>query len=139
MLLRRQRVRRGVLLLPDGLNQRNFLSFDFNTRYGNTDHIPSIHISWQELGGGWGSDWSPLSPADAVRPEAWIDGDSKEEVLLWYYDRMQFFSAGKALYADGESLWLENGDCYLYHMVDSDHGPVLRALTGPYPNGEINH
>ena len=124
-------------LLPDGFNQRSFLHYDFNTRYGNIDNIPSIYISWKELYGGWESDWSPLSPADAVRPGAWVE--SGEQTVLWYYDRMKFFSTGEALYADGEKLWLENGDCYLYHMVDSDYGPVLRSLTGPYPNGEINH
>ena len=125
----------GVIfsLLPDGFNQRSFFSMDFNARYGNGDNIPSLHIWWRELG----AEWSPLSLADAARPEPWVEG--KEETMLWYYDRMEWFSAGEASYVNGGELWLEDGDLYLYFVEETAYGPVLTGLTGPYPGGEVNH
>nr|MDE7218674.1 hypothetical protein [Oscillospiraceae bacterium] len=133
----------GVLfsLLPDGFNQRSFFCMDFNTRYGNVDNIPSIHISWKELG----NDWSPLSLADAVRPENWVEGEA--EIMLWYYSRMKIFNTGEASsanrgdpsYANLGELWLENGDLYNYFMEETEYGPVLTGITGPYPGGEVNH
>ena len=125
----------GVLfsLLPDGFNQRSFLHFDFNTRYGNADNIPSIVIGWKELG----CDWSPLSIADAVRPESWVEGEA--ETMLWYYNRMKIFSTGDASYTNGGEMWLENRDLYLYFMEETEYGPVLTGVTGPYPDGVVNH
>jgi len=125
----------GVLfsLLPDGFNQRSFFSFGFNTRYGNTDNIPGLNIQWKELG----SDWSPLSIADAVRPEYGIEGE--EEAMLWYYQRMKVFRTGEPSYANLGELWLENGDLYTYFITDTEMGPVLTDVTGPYPGGEMNH
>ena len=125
----------GVLfsLLPDGFNQRSFLHYDFNTRYGNADSIPSIYISWKELG----NDWSPLSIADAVRPESWVKGEA--ETMLWYYGRMKIFSAGEPAYANLGDLWLENGDLYTYFIEETEYGPVLTGITGPYPDGIVNH
>ena len=43
------------------------------------------------------------------------------------------------MYANWGDLWLENGDGYLYFMKDTEYGPALTNLTGPYPNGEVNH
>ena len=120
-------------LLPDGFNQRSFLIFGFNTRHGNVDCIPSIYISWKDLG----NDWSPLSLADAAHPQSWVEGE--EQTLLWYYNRMQFFSTGEPLYASLGDLWLENGDLYVYYMEDTEYGPVLTGITGPYPDGVVNH
>ena len=128
----------GVIfsLLPDGFNQRGFFQYDFDTRYGGTEQIPSLHISWKELG----NDWSPLSAAEAVKPEPFVEG--REEVMLWYYKRMKFFCTGKPMYAsydeEGE-LWLENGDLYVYQLGETEHGQVLERLTGPYPDGEVDH
>ena len=133
----------GVLfsLLPDGFNQRSFFSMDFNTRYGNADNIPSLHIRWKELD----NDWSPLSLADAVRPEPNIRG--AEETMLWYYDRMKIFNTGEAgssnrgdpSYANLGELWLTNGDLYNYFMEDTEYGPALTSITGPYRDGIVNH
>ena len=128
-------------LLPDGFNQRNFLCFDFNARYGNVDNIPSLHIRWKELD----NDWSPLSLADAVRPEPNIRG--AEETMLWYYDRMKIFNTGEAdssnrgdpSYANLGELWLTNGDLYNYFMEDTEYGPALTSITGPYRDGIVNH
>ena len=125
----------GVLfsLLPDGFDQRSFFYMDLNTRYGNADNIPSLRIAWKELG----CDWSPLSLADAVRPESWVEGEA--ETMLWYYDRMKFFRTGEASYVNGGELWLENGDLYNYFMEETEYGPVLTSITGPYPDGIVNH
>ncbi len=133
----------GVLfsLLPDGFNQRSFFCFDFDARYGSLDHIPTLYIKWKELD----NDWSPLSLADAVRPEPGAEG--AEETMLWYYNRMKVFSTGKAessnrgdpSYANLGELWLENGDLYNYFMEDTEYGPVLTSITGPYPDGIVNH
>lgn len=128
-------------LLPDGFNQRSFFSMDFNTRHGNADNIPSLHISWKELD----NDWSPLSLADAVRPEPNIRG--AEETMLWYYDRMKIFNTGEAdssnrgdpSYANLGELWLTNGDLYNYFMEDTEYGHALTGITGPYPDGIANH
>ena len=119
-------------LLPDGFNQRSFFVCGFNTRCGNVDNIPSIHIAWRELG----NDWSPLSLEEAVLPE---DGMSEAEAMLWYYDRMEIFSTGEPRQASLGDLWLADGDLYVYYMEDTAYGPVLTSITGPYPNGEINH
>ncbi len=133
----------GVLfsLLPDGFSQRSFFCFDFDARYGSLDHIPTLYIKWKELD----NDWSPLSLADAVRPEPGAEG--AEETMLWYYNRMKVFSTGKAesanrgdpSYANLGELWLENGDLYNYFMEDTEYGPVLTSITGPYPDGIVNH
>lgn len=120
-------------LLPDGFNQRSFFSMDFNTRYGSVDNIPSLNIGWKELG----CDWSPLSLEESVRPESWVEGEA--ETALWYYDRMKFFSTGEASYVNGGELWLENGDLYLYFIEETEYGPILKGLTGPYPDGIVNH
>ena len=128
-------------LLPDGFNQRGFFYMDFNTRYGNVDNIPSLRIAWKELN----NDWSPLSLADAVRPESWVEGEA--ETMLWYYGRMKIFNTveagsanrGDPSYANLGELWLTNGDLYNYFMEETEYGPVLTSITGPYPNGEINH
>lgn len=125
----------GVLfsLLPDGFNQRSFFSLDFNARYGSTDNIPGVFIRWKELD----CDWSPLSIADAVRPQYGIEGE--EEAMLWYYQRMKVFRTGEPSYANLGELWLENGNLYLYSITDTEMGPVLTDLTGPYPGGVVNH
>ena len=120
-------------LLPDGFNQRSFFSMDFNTRYGSVDNIPSLNIGWKELG----CDWSPLSLEESVRPESWVEGEA--ETALWYYDRMKFFSTGEASYVNGGELWLENGDLYLYFIEETEYGPILKGITGPYPDGIVNH
>ena len=119
-------------LLPDGFNQRGFFHFGFNTRYGNVDHIPSIYIHWKELD----NDWSPLSLEEAATPGP---GTKEEDAILWYYDRMKIFSTGEASHVNFEDLWLENGDRYVCSINDTEWGPALWSLTGPYPNGEINH
>ena len=125
----------GVIfsLLPDGFNQRGFFSMDFNSRCGNVDNIPSLHIAWKELD----NDWSPLSLADAVRPESRAEGEA--ETMLWYYGRMKFFNTGEASYVNLGDLWLENGDLYTYFTEDTEYGPALTSITGPYPDGIVNH
>lgn len=120
-------------LLSDGFNQRSFFSLDFNTRYGNLDNIPSLYIQWKELG----NDWSPLSLKQSVRPEGQVQGEA--ETMLWYYDRMKIFNTGEASCASLGDLWLEDGDLYLYDMTETDFGLTLTRLTGPYPDGEVNH
>lgn len=121
-------------LLPDGFNQRGFFSFGFNTRYGSSDNIPSVYISWKELD----NDWSPLSLAEADRPGSGVE---KEDALLWYYDRMKIFSTEAVSYVEFENLWLENGDRYVSYdgIKETEYGPVLTSLTGPYPDGVVNH
>ena len=119
-------------LLPDGFNQRSFFHFGFNTRYGNVDNIPSIYIHWKELD----NDWSPLSLEEAARPGP---GTKEEDAILWYYDRMKFFSTGAASHVNFEDLWLENGDRYVCSINDTEWGPALWSITGPYPDGEVNH
>ena len=119
-------------LLPDGFNQRSFFYFGFNTRYGNVDHIPSLYINWKEVG----DDWSPLSLEEAAKPGP---GTKEEDAILWYYDRMKFFSAWEASHVNFEDLWLENGDRYVCSINDTEWGPALWSITGPYPDGEINH
>ena len=59
--------------------------------------------------------------------------------MLWYYNRMKFFSTGDASYTNGGEMWLENRDMYLYFMEETEYGPVLTGVTGPYPGGEVNH
>ena len=119
-------------LLPDGFNQRSFFHFGFNTRYGNVDNIPSIYIHWKELD----NDWSPLSLEEAARPGP---GTKEEDAILWYYDRMKFFSTGAASHVNFEDLWLENGDRYVCSINDTEWAPALWSITGPYPDGEVNH
>lgn len=119
-------------LLPDGFNQRGFFYFGFNTRYGNVDHIPSLYINWKEVG----DDWSPLSLEEAAKPGP---GTKEEDAILWYYDRMKIFSTGEASRVNFEDLWLENGDRYVCSINDTEWSPALWSITGPYPNGEINH
>ncbi len=129
----------GVLfsLLPDGFNQRSFFAADFGEECGGRG-IPQFRIAWRELDNGW----SPLSLAEAVLPEAWVP---PETVLGWYYERLHIFHAGEAaVETEGDcpeerKLYLENGDLFVGWLRDSDWGPVLTGLIGPYPDGEVNH
>ena len=129
----------GVLfsLLPDGFNQRSFFAADFGEEYGGRG-IPQFRIAWRELD----NDWSPLSLTEAVLPEAWVP---PETVLGWYYERLHIFRAGEAAvetggdYPEERKLYLENGDLFVGRFRDSDWGPVLTGLIGPYPDGKVNH
>lgn len=121
-------------LLPDGFNQRSFYTADLGKAYGDFgEPIPQFYIRWKELD----KDWSPLSIADAVHPEPRMQ--NKEEAILWYYDRMKIFNTGEVSCVNLDELWLENGNLYIFSMEDTEWGPVLYDLVGPYPNGEINH
>ena len=59
--------------------------------------------------------------------------------MLWYYGRMKFFNTGEASYVNLGDLWLENGDLYTYFTEDTEYGPALTSITGPYPDGIVNH
>nr|WP_325185702.1 helix-turn-helix transcriptional regulator [uncultured Oscillibacter sp.] len=124
-------------LLPDGTNGRNFFSAWYGEDYGGSG-IPSLHVTWRELG----NDWSPLSLAEAARPESWV---ARENTLRWYYDRLAAFRTGEAaIETDGEFpeeryLYLENGDLFVGDFRDTDQGMALVSLIGPYPGGEVNH
>ena len=130
----------GVLfsLLPDGFNQRSFFSADFSEDYGGDGSIPRFHIAWRELG----SDWSPLSLAEAALPGP---ETSPEAVLGWYYDRLRIFHTGEEdLETAGEFpeeryLYVEDGDLFVGTLRDTDWGPALVCLYGPYPDGIVNH
>lgn len=129
----------GVLfsLLPDGFNQRSFFSADFSENYGGQG-IPQFYIAWRELG----NDWSPLSLAESVLSGRTVP---RERVLAWYYDRLDIFRTGEAAReTDGEMeeeryLYVEDGDLFVGTLRDTELGPALVSLYGPYPDGEINH
>ena len=36
-------------------------------------------------------------------------------------------------------LYLTNGDLYIGEARDTEWGPALFSLTGPYPGGEVHH
>lgn len=97
---------------------------------------------WSFFGRELGYDWSPLSFAEAERPgpEIWPDIWTPEnEVLRWYYDRLNVFAAGEAARASFDELYLTNGDLYIAGLQDTEWGPALFCLTGPYPDGEVRH
>lgn len=129
----------GVLfsLLPDGFNQRSFFAADFGEGWGGQG-IPQLRIVWRELG----NDWSPLSLAESVLPGPEVP---RETVLEWYYDRLHIFHTGEAaLETDGElpeerNLYLESGDLFVGTLRDTELGPALACLYGPYPGGVVNH
>lgn len=129
----------GVLfsLLPDGFNQRSFFTADFSENYGGRG-IPQFRIAWKELDNGW----SPLSLAEAVLPGPWVP---PETVLGWYYGRLGIFRTGEAaVERDGEipeerNLYLESGDLFVGTLRDTDWGPALVCLYGPYSGGIVNH
>lgn len=52
---------------------------------------------------------------------------------------MKIFNTGEVSCANLDELWLENGNLYIFSMEDTEWGPVLYGLTGPYPDGEVNH
>lgn len=124
-------------LLPDGTNGRNFFSAWYGEDYGGFG-IPGLDLTWRELGSGW----SPLSLEEAERPDEWVP---RENTLRWYYDRLAAFRTGEAaIETDGEFpeeryLYLENGDLFVGRFQETDEGPALVSLYGPYPGGVINH
>lgn len=129
----------GVLfsLLPDGFNQRSFFTADFGENYGGRG-VPQFRIAWRELD----NDWSPLSLAESAMPGSWVP---PETVLGWYYDRLNIFRTGEAAvetdgdFSEERKLYLENGDLFVGTLWETDWGPALVCLIGPYPDGEINH
>lgn len=132
-------------LVPDGFNQRSFYCFSLNSALGsyNDDNlIPSLHISWRELG----NDWSPLAFADAVKPE----GSSTAEKMRWYYNRLPVLQTGEAAETsfpepeklDGVytgELFSETGALYSMSCGFVDGEPALTDIYGPYPDGVANH
>ena len=54
---------------------------------------------------------------------------------------MKIFSTEAVSYVEFENLWLENGDRYVSYdgIKETEYGPVLTSLTGPYPDGVVNH
>lgn len=124
-------------LLPDGTNGRNFFSAWYGEDRGGSG-IPGLNLTWRELGNGW----SPLSLAEAARPDKWVP---RENTLRWYYDRLAAFRTGEAaIETDGELpeeryLYLENGDLFVGYFRDTDEGMALVSIYGPYPGGEVNH
>ena len=115
-------------LRQDGFGQRSFFSAHFSERYGGAG-IPSIYITWKEFPNG---SWSPLSAADALHPAPGT------EPIAWYYDRMAVFWTGEMDRGFGEDLYLKNGDRFQGTFLDTEWGPVLVSLYGPYPDGIIN-
>lgn len=129
----------GVLFstLPDGFNQRSFFTLDFPEDCGGVGFIPSLHIAWRELD----NDWSPLSLEEAVLPGPEVP---PETVLTWYYDRLHIFRTGEVALETGgvpgeRNLYLEDGSLFVGYFQDTDRGPVLTDLLGPYPDGVVNH
>lgn len=124
-------------LLPDGTNGRSFFSAWYGEDRGGSG-IPGLNLTWRELGNGW----SPLSLAEAARPDKWVP---RENTLRWYYNRLAAFRAGEAaIETDGELpeeryLYLENGDLFVGYFQDTDEGMALVSIYGPYPGGEVNH
>lgn len=63
----------------------------------------------------------------------------ENEVLRWYYDRLDIFATGEAAYANFEELYLTNGELYLGETQDTEWGAALFRITGPYPGGEVRY
>lgn len=128
----------GVLFsaLPDGFNQRSFFTLDFSEEYGGAG-IPGFRIAWRELG----NEWSPLSLAEAALPE----GVPGEQLLSRYYDRLRILRTGEIARETGgefpgeRNLYLEDGSLFVGSFQETERGPVLETLLGPYPDGEVNH
>ena len=126
--------------LPDGFSQRSFFTMDFPEDFGGTGSIPGFRIAWKELD----NEWSPLSLAGAdlpgIPPEV-----PPEPLLRRYYDSLAVLRAGEAaLETDGgfpgeRNLYLEDGSLFVGSFRETDRGPVLESLLGPYPDGQANH
>lgn len=64
--------------------------------------------------------------------------------LSWYYDQLWLIQSGAEAAVEGaglqeQELWLTNGDLYVGCFQETEYGPALTDLTGPYPDREINH
>ena len=122
-------------LLPDGFSERCFYSANLPAAYGGAG-IPSFTLAWQELGNAWSPlKFSELKDLEGLQPRSRLN---RENVLLWYYERLHMFHAGESAYANWEDLWLTNGDRYAGELQETEYGPALVNLYGPYPEGEIH-
>ena len=122
-------------LTADGFSERCFYSADLPEIYGGTE-VPGLNILWQECG----NDWSPLKFSELKQLEG-LQIKSKmnqTDVLSWYYNRLNIFRTGEVAYANSGDLWLTSGDLYVGELRNTEYGPALVYLYGPYSKGELN-
>ena len=121
-------------LWEDGFTDRCFYSADMPEAYGGSG-IPSVTFTWQEQG----ADWSPLS-LETLAEARYLPSEPAD--ALWdAYLRLPLMRSGSLGLANARAdrLWLSDGSLYTADFFETAFGPALTRLTGPYPDGEVNH
>ena len=116
----------------DGFTDRCFYSADMPEAYGGSG-IPSVTFTWQEQG----ADWSPLS-VQALAEKRYLPAEHAD-ALRDAYRNLSLMRSGSLANVQDDQLWLSDGSLYTADFLDTDFGPALTCLTGPYPDGEVRH
>ena len=119
-------------LWEDGFTDRCFYSADMPAAYGGSG-IPSVTFTWKEQG----ADWSPLS-VQALAEERYFPAE-RVDALRDAYRNLPLMQSGSLANVREDQLWLSDGSLYTADFLDTDFGPALTCLTGPYPDGEVRH
>ena len=119
-------------LWEDGFTDRCFYSADMPEAYGGSG-IPSVTFTWQEQG----ADWSPLS-VQTLAGERYLPAE-RVDALRDAYRNLPLMQSGSLANVQADQLWLSDGSLYTADFLETDFGPALTCLTGPYPDGEVRH
>lgn len=119
-------------LWEDGFTDRCFYSADMPEAYGGSG-IPSVTFTWREQG----ADWSPLSVRTLA--EARYLPAERADALRDAYRNLPLMQPGSLANVQADQLWLSDGSLYTADFLETDFGPALTCLTGPYPDGEVRH
>ena len=119
-------------LWEDGFTDRCFYSADMPETYGGSG-IPSVTVTWREQG----ADWSPLS-VRALAEARYLPAEHAE-ALRDAYRCLPLMQGGSLANAQADQLWLSDGSLYTADFLETDFGPALTRLTGPYSGGEVRH
>lgn len=119
-------------LWEEGFTDRCFYSADMPEAYGGSG-IPSVTFTWQEQG----ADWSPLS-VQTLAGERYLPAE-RVDALRDAYRNLPLMQSGSLANVQADQLWLSDGSLYTADFLETDFGPALTCLTGPYPDGEVRH
>ena len=115
-----------------------FYQVALGRRYGGEGFVTGFSLVWQEE-----EDWSPLSFADAYRPQYYNEPDPERWLLQTCREDLTFFCGEEVLTAApdpteryGEPRYVvyrEDGGYYGAYLLETDFGYALKSFYGPYP------
>ena len=115
-----------------------FYQVALGRRYGGAGFVTGFSLVWREE-----EDWSPLSFADARRPQYYNEPVPERWLLKTCREQLGFFCDAEVVTAApdpteryGEPWYVvyrEDGGYYSADLLETDFGYALQSFYGPYP------